>query len=271
MFIKRLGGSLCATLALLSLVSCSGSPSGSGEALVIPPAGSTTQVDTYTVVETYPHDSTAFTQGLFYENGFLYESTGLYGQSSLRQQDLTTGNRLKTVSLSSTYFGEGITSWNGTIYQLTWKNEVGFLYNQSTFERTGQFTYQGEGWALTHDTESLIMSNGSDAITFRDPTTFAIKRTIHISDHGARVTQLNELEYIKGEIFANVWRTNYIARIDPQTGAVKGWIDLTGIQPGSGDPDDVLNGIAYDATADRLFVTGKRWPQIFQITLKPRP
>lgn len=267
MFIKRLGRSLCAALVLLSLVSCSGSPTGSGNT---PPISPETPVSTYTVVETYPHDPTAFTQGLFYENGFLYESTGLYGQSSLRQQDLTTGMRLKEVSLSSAYFGEGITSWNGKIYQLTWQNRVGFLYDQSTFEKTGQFTYEGEGWALTHDTQSLIMSNGSDTITFRDPATFAIQKTIHVSDHGQPIAQLNELEYIKGEIFANVWKTDYIARIDPQTGDVKGWIDLTGIQPGSGDPEDVLNGIAYDAATDRIFVTGKHWQRIFQITLKPR-
>lgn len=261
-------------VALLSLVGCGGNPPVSGQATVAPPAPTglpaVTPVYTYAVVKTYPHDTSAFTEGLFLDNGALYESTGVNGQSELRQEDLASGTVIRRVPLSNTYFGEGITSWKGKIFQLTWQGHIGFTYDEGTFVKTGQFTYGGEGWALTHDDTSLIMDNGSDAIQFRDPVTFAVQRTIHVADHGTPVTQLNELEYIKGEIWANVWQTNFIVRIDPKTGNINEWIDLAGIQAPSGDPDAVLNGIAYDAANDLIYVTGKRWPHIFQITVQPK-
>jgi glutamine cyclotransferase len=225
----------------------------------------------YRVANTWPHDRTAFTQGLVYLNGVLLESTGLYGRSSLRRVELETGRVLQQVTVPSDCFAEGLAALHGKLYQLTWQNRKGFVHDLETFRLEKEFSYDGEGWGLTTDGESLILSDGTDRIRFLDPATFKVKRSITVSDRGQPVTRLNELEYIKGEIFANVWQTDYIVRIDPATGKILGVIDLSGLLPLE-DRDrttDVLNGIAYDAAGDRLFVTGKLWPKVFELRLEP--
>lgn len=250
-------------------------PTAESPAQVTPPVVSdttTTPTDTYQVVNTFPHDRAAFTQGLLVDNGVLYESTGLEGRSSLRKDDLATGKVDKKVDVASTYFAEGLAQWKGKLYQLTWKAHKGFIYDQTTFKKTGTFGYTGEGWGLTHDDKNLILSDGTNQIRFLDPQSFAVVRTISVTDRGAPIDQLNELEYIKGEIWANVWQQDYIIRIDPTTGKIKGWIDMTGLLPAA-DRDsttDVLNGIAYDAIKDRILVTGKLWPKIFEIKVVPK-
>lgn len=228
--------------------------------------------DSYRVLQTYPHDPQAFTQGLIYVGGYLYESTGLNGQSTLRKVDLKTGQVLQEVSLPSQYFGEGLTNWGNTLIQLTWKAHVAFVYDRATFRLLRTFHYPWEGWGLTQDGRHLILSDGSDTIHFLNPKTFVEVRSIRVTDHGAPVRELNELEYIHGEIYANVWMTNKIMRISPETGHVLGWIDLTGILPTIfiRSPDAVLNGIAYDAAHNRLFITGKLWPRLFQIQVVPK-
>ncbi len=225
-----------------------------------------TPVYSYTVVQTYPHDPNAFTQGLVYTDGVLYEGTGLYGGSSLRKVDLETGTVLQIHTLSPEYFGEGIAVYSDTVVQLTWREHVAFVYDRGTFSETGRFTYTTQGWGLTHDGERLIMSDGSATLFFRDPQTFSETGRVQVYDEFGPVTRLNELEYIDGEVYANVWLTDRIARIDPQTGRVTAWIDLAGLRPPG---TDVLNGIAYDSLNDRLFVTGKWWPNLFQIELVP--
>ena len=226
----------------------------------------------YEVVNTFPHDPEAFTQGLIFHDGALLESTGLERHSTLRRVELQTGKVLKKIDVSPYFFAEGMTLFGGKIYQLTWKAEKGFVYDPQTFRKTGEFTYTGEGWGLTHDADSLILSDGSDQIRFIDPNTYAVRRTISVRDGGRRVSQLNELEYVRGEIYANVWHYNRVARIDPSDGRVKGWIDLSGLlKPGEvSDEDAVLNGIAYDEQGDRLFVTGKLWPKLFEIRLRQK-
>lgn len=224
---------------------------------------------TYIVVNTFPHDKAAFTQGLVYEGGVLYEGTGLYGKSSLRKVELETGNVLQTKSLSAKYFGEGIAVFGDRIFQLTWTSRVGFVYQKSDFVQLDDFDYDTEGWGLTHNGTDLIMSDGTSRLYFINPETLIVTRTIEVRDDNGLVTRLNELEYVMGEVYANVWQTDRIARIAPQTGRVIGWIDLTGVLPEE-DRDastDVLNGIAYDATEHRLFVTGKRWPKLFEIQI----
>ena len=228
---------------------------------------------TYEVVHTYPHDRGAFTEGLVFLNGDLYESTGLNDQSTLREVDLPTGNVLREVPLSSEYFGEGLAILGNKAYQLTWQNHLGFVYDLPTFHLIQTFDYTGEGWGLTTDGHSLIMSDGTSQIRYLDPNTFAVQRTINVTLRGQPVTQINELEYIKGEIYANVWQTDNVLRIDPQTGNVLGVIDFSGLlNPADRAPDtDVLNGIAYDPATGRLFVTGKKWPKLFEVRLKPLP
>ena len=232
------------------------------------PQASRAPRQTYVLVRTYPHDPSAFTQGLEYVDGFLYEGTGLNGRSSIRKVKLETGEVVQKRDLRPQYFGEGITIWKGELVQLTWRSQIGFIYDVSTFAPTRTFAYSGEGWGLTHDDRSLIMSDGSAAIRFLDPGSFAERRRIVVTDAGVPVTRLNELETVRGEIYANVWQTDTIVRIAPDTGKVLGWIDVRGLLgPVERSSTDVLNGIAYDAVHDRLFVTGKLWPKIFEIRI----
>ena len=227
--------------------------------------------DTYRVVHAYPHDQQAFTQGLVYIDGRLYESTGKEGRSSLREEDLESGRILRMSLVPDKYFAEGLTDWKNTLVQLTWQSHVALVYDRTTFHLLRTFTYPEQGWGLTHDAKSLILSDGSATLHFFDPETFRETRRITVKDKGKPVTELNELEYIHGQIYANVWHTDRIARISPASGRVLGWINLKGLMPRSQLTDDeaVLNGIAYDAAHDRLFVTGKLWPKIFEITLIP--
>jgi glutamine cyclotransferase len=231
-----------------------------------------TPVYTYQVVRTYPHDHSAFTEGLFWDGSYLYESFGLTGQSGIHQQDLTTGQVLQSISLGSQYFGEGIAAAAGRLYELTWTTHVGFIYDLATFKPLGRFTYPTEGWGLTYDGHSLIMSDGSNVLHFMDPASFIQTAQISVTDGGQSITRLNELEYVKGQIYANVWQTDHIAIISPQTGAVLAWIDCSGLRPTQtlANSDAVLNGIAYDPASDRLFVTGKLWPNLYEIRLLPR-
>ncbi len=226
---------------------------------------------TYQVLNVYPHDPFAFTQGLIYLDGFLYESTGLYGESSLRQVALETGEVLQQVTLSSDYFAEGLTVWEETLIQLTWREGMGFVYDALDFSVISQFGYPTEGWGLTQDGERLIMSDGSSTLYFLAPETFQVVDTVTVTYKGEEIQQLNELEFIRGEVFANIWRTDELIRINPETGDVTGWIDLTGILPEDAriETTDVLNGIAYDPAQDRLFITGKRWPYLYEIRLIP--
>jgi glutamine cyclotransferase len=226
------------------------------------------------VVRRLPHDSQAFTQGLLYQNGYLYESTGLEGRSSIRRVELETGRVLQQHDIPAQYFGEGIVAWGGKLIELTWRSGVGFVYDLETFALEKQFAYRGEGWGLTHDGRRLIMSDGTPELRFLDPETLQETGRITVTDQGQPVGNLNELEYVRGEVYANVWLTDRIARIDPATGTVTGWIDLTGLLTAADrarGPTDVLNGIAYDAEGDRLFVTGKLWPALFEVRLVRKP
>lgn len=229
-------------------------------------------VASYRVIRAYPHDPNAFTQGLVYQDGFLYEGTGRPGQSSLRRVELETGAVLQSVSLDFRHFGEGIAILGDRIYQLTWKTHTCFVHDKRSFAVLRTFSYDGEGWGLTTDGQYVIMSDGSSTLAVRDPETFVIVREINVQDHGTPVERLNELEFIDGEIWANVWQTDRIARIDPRTGEVTGWIDLTGLLSAAdrlGRQVDVLNGIAYDPATKRIFVTGKLWPKLYQIEILP--
>jgi len=223
----------------------------------------------YEIVNRYPHDSNAFTQGLAFYDGFLYEGTGLQGRSSLRKVELESGDILKILKLPNHIFGEGIVVCSDKITQLTWRSKVGFVYDRDSFTLLQKFSYATEGWGITSDGERLMISDGSAIIYFRDLENFREIGKIRVCDENGPVKRLNELEYIKDEIYANVWKTERIARIAPDTGKVTGWIDLEGIslQEGPIKPVDVLNGIAYDAVKDRLFVTGKLWPKVYEIKL----
>jgi glutaminyl-peptide cyclotransferase len=234
-------------------------------------APSVQAADTYRVVHAYPHDQHAFTQGLVYVDGLLYESTGIKGQSSLREEDLETGRILRMQIDSDRYFAEGLTDWKNTLIQLTWQSHVALIYDRATFRQLRTFRYDGEGWGLTHDAKSLILSDGTATLHFFAPDTFKELRRIAVNDHGKPVTQLNELEFIHGEIYANIWHSNRIARISPASGRVLGWIDLKGLMPRDQLSSDeaVLNGIAYDPDHGRIFVTGKLWPRVFEITVLP--
>ena len=236
-------------------------------------AGSAAPVAGYKVVRVYPHDRTAFTQGLVYLDGHFYEGTGLHGQSTIRKVRLENGEVLQLKKNDPQYFGEGIAVVGKSLVQLTWQSGVGFVYDRETFERTRTFTYTGEGWGLAYDGKRLIMSDGTPTLRFLDPVTLKETGRLVVKDGGVPVEDLNELEVVKGEIFANIWNVERIARIAPATGQVTGWIDMRGLL----DPRDaaqgvdVLNGIAYDAAADRLFVTGKLWPKLFEIQIVPKP
>lgn len=233
-------------------------------------------VYTYEIVNTYPHDPASFTQGLVFDNGFFYESAGLNaahnGHSSLRKVEVTTGKVLKKIDVPEPYFAEGLALFDGKLFQLTWQHYKGFIYDSDTFEKKGEFPYKGEGWGLTHDGKSLIMSDGSHQLRFLDPMTFQEQRRISVMNNLERVDELNELEYVKGEIFANIWQSDRIVRIDPKDGAILGWIDMRDLlkEEDQRADTDVLNGIAYDPAQDRLFVTGKKWPKLFEIRLKKK-
>lgn len=226
----------------------------------------------YKIINSYPHDPTAFTQGLLYDDGILYESTGIkVTGSSLRQVELETGEILQRVDLAEAFFGEGLVLWQDQLIQLTWTSQIAFIYDKENFNQIGTFEYSTQGWGITHDGRCLIMSDGSNNLYFRDPETFAEMGRIAVVDTNGAVTQLNELEFVEGEIWANVWQTNRIVRIDPATGQVVGEIDLTGLLDVTDLEQrvDVLNGIAYDQVNGRLFVTGKLWPTLFEIELVP--
>jgi glutaminyl-peptide cyclotransferase len=223
------------------------------------------------VVKAFPHDPKAFTQGLEYYGGYFYESTGLKGKSSLRKVEIATGRVLQSVSLPADYFGEGLTICHGKIYQLTWLSKTGFIYDLQTFRKTGEFHYESEGWGLTHDAHSLILSDGTNQVQFLDPATFQVQRRLEVYAGGQAVANLNELEYINGQIYANIWHSTRIARIDPNTGQVLAWLDLAQISTKEQrEPEGVLNGIAYDGEGRRLFVTGKDWPELLQIEVEEK-
>ncbi len=258
-----------------------------GYTIVVPPISaaaypapdelvSSAPVYTYRLITPYPHDPAAFTQGLVWQDGNLYEGTGRYGQSSLRRVNLETGGVEQMVSLPETYFGEGIVVWEDKIIQITWQEQTAFVYDRETFAQVGQFSYETEGWGITHDGRRLIMSDGTNTLFFRDPDTFAETGQVQVMDGSVPITRLNELEFIEGEglqgeVWANIWQTDRIARINPETGQVTGWVDLTGLRPPEtlADSNAVLNGIAYDAENGRLFVTGKLWPTLFEIDVIP--
>jgi len=221
---------------------------------------------TYEIIRVYPHDTNAFTQGLAFDNGILYESTGQL--SSLRRIDLESGVVEQEVILPAEFFGEGLTVVNNSLIQLTWQNHIGFIYDKVTFDLRGNFTYSTEGWGLTYNGSKLIMSDGTSNLYFLDPTTFQKTGQVSVHDGNTSITNINELEYVNGDVYANIWLQQKIAIINPQNGQVKGWIDLSGIYQ-SNDPNAVLNGIAYDSQTDRLYVTGKDWPKLYQITITP--
>ena len=279
--------------ATIFVLSCGGSPNTN---TVVNKTPSPTPVRsgpapvyTYEVVKSYPHDPNAFTEGLYFKDGFLYESTGEEKKSSLRKVELETGKVVQKWDLPPEDFGEGISELNGKIYQLTWQEEKGRVFDAKDFKLLQEFTYQGEGWGMTTDGTNLIFDQGTHIIKFMDPNTFKTVRTMPVfRDDGRPLMQINELEYIKGEIWGNIWHSeqpdilgkpNYIVRIDPNSGKVLGWIDLAGIspddQPKGDDPYDpkaenTLNGIAYDAANDRIFVTGKKWKKLYEIKVKPK-
>jgi glutamine cyclotransferase len=254
-----------ATLRKMSIVACC------LWAAIAPAAPQTPQYG-YQVVHVYPHDPTAFTQGLEFRAGFLYEGTGLEGRSTLRKVKLETGEVLQQINLAPEFFGEGITVVNQQIIELTWRSQIGFVYDQSSFRRLRSFNYPGEGWGLTNDGAQIYMSDGTAQIRCWDAGSLLEKHRFTVRDAGRPVSLLNELEYVRGEIYANVWQSDRIVRFSPVDGKVLGWIDLAGLLSAADRAEqvDVLNGIAYDALGDRLFVTGKLWPKLFEIRVIPK-
>jgi glutamine cyclotransferase len=242
---------------------------GDGEQAVASNAPLIAREVPYEVVNNFPHDSAAFLQGLVWYNGF-FESTGQFGRSSLRRVEYTTGKVLQRVNLGSQYFGEGLAMIGNELFQLTWQSKRGFVYDRDSFKQIREFKYDTEGWGLTFDGKSLILSDGSDELRFFNPQNFEQTRKVSVKFNGAPLAELNELEYIDGEVWANVWHTDRIVRIDPASGQVKSYLNLAGILPKSekSDPEAVLNGIAYDQQNKRIFVSGKLWPKIFEIRLK---
>jgi len=259
-------------LMLLSLLFIEGC--GNSKELSIPPLPTDGKIPIYKyeVVNNYPHDPKAYTQGLQFHNGYLYESTGENGESSVRQVEVQTGKVLKSTPLAHEFFGEGLTIMNGKAYQLTWENHKAFVYDLNTLERKGEFSFPKEGWGLTNDGTNLIASDGTNNIYFLNPENFQFTSSFAVENNGQPVDQLNELEYIKGEIWANIWHTNMIVRLDPKSRKIVAWVDLNGLRPQETyrDNEAVLNGIAYDEQNDRLFVTGKRWPKVYEIRLKQK-
>jgi glutamine cyclotransferase len=236
-----------------------------------PKAMRPTPVQSFTVVQSYPHDPGAFTQGLVFADGEFYESTGLNGESSLRRVEIASGKVLQSQPVDKQYFAEGLALVGDALVQLTWQHKLGFVYDRKTFAQRKTFTYKTEGWGLAYDVKGgLVLSDGSDTLFFLDPNTYAVIRTVRVTDAGRPVPALNELEWIEGEIWANVWQTDRIARISPKTGVVNAWVDLTLLWPRIRrmPPADVLNGIAYDAKGKRIFVTGKKWPRLYEIKVQ---
>ncbi|MBY0421941.1 MAG: glutaminyl-peptide cyclotransferase [Parvularculaceae bacterium] len=227
----------------------------------------------YEVVAEYPHDPEAFTQGLFFHDGKLYEGTGLVGQSTLREVELETGKVLRRIDLPPHVFGEGVAPWKDRIVTITWRNGEGYVFDRKGFRKLRAFAYPGEGWGLTSDGRRLIMSDGTSALRFLDPETLAETGRVEVTLRGKPLKNLNELEYVDGAVFANVWQTSAVVRIDPKTGTVTGVVDLRGLRDRIGDAPgaDVLNGIAWDAKKKRLFLTGKKWPKLFEVRLVPKP
>jgi glutaminyl-peptide cyclotransferase len=261
----RSGAAIAATIAMLAAGRVSGLAARQMPELANLP------VFGYTVVHAYPHDRDAFTQGLQYVDGALYEGTGLNGRSSIRKVKLETGEVLQRRDVAQQYFGEGIAVWKSELFQLTYVSGVAFVYDRQTFELKRSFRYMGEGWGLTVGANGLVMSDGTEYLRFLDPVTFAQRRRVKVTAGGAPVKNLNELEYVDGEIFANIWQTDYLARIDPADGRVKAYVNLGGLlTPRELASADVLNGIAYDSVGRRLFVTGKLWPKLFEIKLVAR-
>jgi glutamine cyclotransferase len=253
-------------LSLLALIAGSLGPSSGAQAQVSVP------IYGYQVVHTYPHDTHAFTEGLFYLNGFLYESTGLERESTIRKVRLETGEVVQKIDIPPQYFGEGIVNWKQHLVSLTWKSGVGFVYDLATLKVQRHFSYPGEGWALTQDGKRLIMSDGTPQLRFLDPVTLKETGRLSVTYNGTAISSINELEWVKGKIYANVWHTNVLIIIDPGSGIVTGVVNLAGLLSPSEQPpgpDGVLNGIAYDAEHDRLFVTGKNWSKLFEIRVLP--
>jgi glutamine cyclotransferase len=270
---KRSSMKLNVVFATLALTACAFAPPPKA-ARPAPTANTPAPIYGYQIVKTYAHDPNAFTEGLFFHKGLLYESTGLEGQSDIRKVRLETGEVLQKRALPPQYFGEGIIAWKDRLIELTWQSHVGFVYDLETFTPKARFTYPGEGWALTTDGRRIIMSDGTAELRFLDPDSLKETGRLKVTDRGRPVNNLNELEWVKGEIYANIWQADRIARIDPASGRVLGWIDLSGLlNPALATVrrPDVLNGIAYDAARDRLFVTGKFWPLLYEIKLVKKP
>lgn len=261
--------------AILALAACGRGAAETASAIPPSPADPAAPAARYTyeVVRSWPHDRGAFTQGLLVRNGSLLESTGNYGVSSLREVEPASGRILKQVAVPREYFAEGLAVIGDRAFQLTWQHQKGFVYDADTFRKLQEFAYEGEGWGLTTDGTQLVLSDGTSRLRFLDPKTFAVVRTVNVTLDGVPLERLNELEWINGEVFANVWQTDSVVRIDPATGKVRGVIDFTGLLPATERaPDtDVLNGIAYDPATGRLLVTGKHWPKLYEIRLKPKP
>jgi len=244
---------------------------GRRDAAPVEPQRREAPVQAFTIVQSFPHDPDAFTQGLVFADGEFYESTGLNGESTLRRVEIATGKVLKRQPVDSQYFAEGLALVGDALVQLTWQHRIGFEYDRTTFGRRRTFTYNTEGWGMAYDAKGgLVMSDGSDQLFFLDPKTYAVTRTVRVTDNGRPINELNELEWVEGEIWANVWMTDRIARIAPATGTVSAWVDLTNLWPRAQRTPtaDVLNGIAYDSVGKRLFVTGKKWPRVYEIKVK---
>jgi glutaminyl-peptide cyclotransferase len=244
-------------------------PSRTPRSTVIPPARSVAPKHTYTVVRSYPHDPKAFTQGLEYDDGFLYEGTGIKGRSAVRKIELESGKVVQEERLHPQYFGEGITISQGKLFQITWQDRLGLVYDARTLKFIRNFSYLGEGWGLTHDSAGLIMSDGTSTLRFFELTRFQERRRVDVKDGGVPIAGLNELEWVRGEIWANIWGSDYVVRISPTNGRVVGWINFAGLSgPVKLSADAVLNGIAYDTQKNRIFVTGKLWPRLFEVSIK---
>lgn len=256
-------GVVCAA-AIGVVAACKETDSATTEEVPVEPMAPVVAVEQ---VRSFPHDTSAFTQGLVWHDGRLYESTGRYGQSSLRIVEVETGRVAQRVDLPQQYFAEGLAIVGDSVFQLTWREGVAFVYDAPTLRQLGQVQYKGEGWGLTTDGRRLIVSDGSSYLTFVNPERFQVDTTLRVTDGGRPVDQLNELEWVRGEIWANVWHTNHIVRIDPRTGRVKGRLDLSAILPPTLDPESVPNGIAYDPQGNRLLVTGKLWPRLYEVRI----